>query len=130
MSPIPLNDHPLTWAQLSKPAVLDSDSEDEAAPPKSSNPADVDALNRRMAAQKLAADRTGELQRLQEKQKRESARQQQRRAHRPQRQSSGHPDLDDLDFGSISSGKESNRLPAPMRPDSDEDSYGGGYLSL
>jgi len=122
MSPIPLNDHPLTWAQLSKPAVLDSDSEDEAAPPKSSNPADVDALNRRMAAQKLAADRTGELQRLQEKQK--------RRAHRPQRQSSGHPDLDDLDFGSISSGKESNRLPAPMRPDSDEDSYGGGYLSL
>jgi len=81
-----------------------------------------------MAAQKLEADRTGELQRLQEKQKRESARQQQRRAARePQRQTSAHPDLDDLDFGSISSTTQSSRLPAPMHPvrqDSDLSSLG------
>ena len=76
-----------------------------------------------MAAQRLEADRTGELDKLQERQKRESARQQQRRA---QRQVSVHPDLQDLNFGSISSGKDASKLPAPMHPDSDRDSYGGG----
>ena len=66
------------------------------------------------------------MQRLQERQKRESSRQQERRAQRPQRQANAHPDLEDLDFGSISSAKESSRLPAPIHPDSDADSYGGG----
>lgn len=106
--------------------MLDSDSDDEPAPSKAGKTSDMEALNRKMEAQKLEADRTGELQRLQERQKRESARQQQRRAaQKPQRQASAHPDLDDLDFGSISSGKASSRLPAPIHPDSDSDAYGG-----
>jgi len=114
------------YDKLSKPAVLDSDSDSDDNTPK-----DVAVINKKLAAQKLEADRTGELQRLQERQKRESAKQQQRRAaQRPARQGSGgatHPDLQDLDFGSISS---SNRgLPAPLHPDSDRESYESGSLS-
>jgi hypothetical protein len=108
------------FLQLSKPAVLDSDSDSD----DNSKSKDVDKLNKRLAAQKLEADRTGEVQRLQERQKRESTKQQQRRAARPARQSSGggggHPDLQDLDFGSISG--KARGLPAPLDPDSDADS--------
>jgi hypothetical protein len=47
----------LTVEQLSKPAVLDSDSDDE--PPKDpTDPKEMEALSRRMEAQKLEADRT------------------------------------------------------------------------
>lgn len=103
--------------------MLDSDSE-----PESGTPAEVEALRRRMEAQKLEADRTGEVQRLQERQKKESAKQQQRKATRsaPAPPRSAHPDLQDLDFGSISSGKQASRLPPPIRPDSDGDSFSGG----
>jgi hypothetical protein len=49
----------LTVEQLSKPAVLDSDSDDE--PPKDpTDPKEMEALSRRMEAQKLEADRTGD----------------------------------------------------------------------
>jgi hypothetical protein len=108
--------------KLSKPAVLDSDSDSDGPTSK-----DVTALSKRMAAQKLEADRTGEVQRLQERQKRESAKQQQKRAaQRPARQSSGggHPDLQDLDFGTISG--KTKGLPAPLQPDSDRESYASG----
>ncbi len=89
-----------------------------------------------MEAQKLEADRRGEIQRLQETQKRESAKQQARRAasKAPTSSRSGggrgaHPDLQYLDFGSISSRKESSRLPPPMSPDSDAGSFRAGSLS-
>ncbi|KAE8539433.1 hypothetical protein D1P53_004533 [Cryptococcus gattii VGV] len=116
------------YDRLSKPAVLDSDSEDDAP--------DASTLHKRLAAQKLEADRTGELQKIQENQKRESARRQQRQLLRqasevgkpvrsaPQQPSSVYSDLQDLDFGSIAHTQAN--LPPPMRPDSgDDDSYGG-----
>jgi hypothetical protein len=106
--------------------VLDSDSDEE--PPKDvSNPKEIEALTRRMEAQKLEADRTGELQRMQERQKRESARQQQRRAQVPARQSTGGyaEDLQDLNFGSISN-TQGSRLPPPMSPDSERGSFVAG----
>nr|XP_031860429.1 uncharacterized protein CI109_004039 [Kwoniella shandongensis]KAA5527501.1 hypothetical protein CI109_004039 [Kwoniella shandongensis] len=120
------------YDRLSKPAVLDSDSEDETPASKdTSNPAEVEALSRRLQAQKLEADRTGELDKLRERQKKESARQQQRRAQRPSRQASSSAyadDLQDLDFGSgIPAGGKG--LPPPMRPDSDDDSLNQGSLS-
>lgn len=103
--------------------MLDSDSEDESSGP-TSNPREMEALSKRLEAQKLEADRTGELQQLQERQKRESARRAQRRAP-PQPSRSAHPDLQDLDFGSI--GQDSKqRLPTPLRPDSEAGSTGGG----
>ena len=117
--------------------MLDSDSEDEAPPAQAqstSHTKDVDVIQQRLAAQKLEADRTGELQRLQERQKRESAKRERKRFERqasmvgtPARgQSRGHPDLEDLDFGSISgSGKG---LPAPLHPDSDRESVNGGCV--
>ncbi|OWZ72599.1 hypothetical protein AYX14_01923 [Cryptococcus neoformans] len=118
------------YDRLSKPAVLDSDSEDDAA--------DVSALHKRLAAQKLEADRTGELQKIQENQKRESARRQQRQllrqasetgtpARGTQQPSSAYSDLQDLDFGSI--GHTQANLPPPMRPDSGDDESYGGSLS-
>lgn len=93
----------------------------------------MDRLAKRMEAQKLEADRTGELQRLQERQKRESRRRAEQQASRraappPGRGTSAHPDLQDLDFGSISSSGHNSRLPAPMRPDENDD-YRGGSLS-
>ena len=101
--------------------MLDSDSEDEPSAPSSNNPREMEALSRRLEAQKLEADRTGELQQLQDRQKRESARRAQRRA---QQSGSAHPDLQDLDFGSI--GQDSKqRLPPPLRPDSETGSIDG-----
>ncbi|ORX40626.1 hypothetical protein BD324DRAFT_611568 [Kockovaella imperatae] len=115
------------YDKLSKPALLDSDSDEEAPP---ADKKDIDNLQKRLEAQKLEADRTGELQRMQERQKRESAKREQRRlvrqASMAQAPTRGHPDLDDLDFGSISKDKASARLPQPLHPDSDYDSQGGG----
>ncbi|WWC64596.1 uncharacterized protein I303_107207 [Kwoniella dejecticola CBS 10117] len=116
------------YDRLSKPAVLDSDSEDDDEAKETA------AIAKRLAAQKLEAQRTGEIDQLQSRQKKESARQALRRQQsaqkQPARQSSAHPDLADLDFGSISQTKDKGRgLPQPMRPDSDEDSYGQGSLS-
>ncbi len=94
----------------------------------------MESLRRRLDAQKLDADRTGELQRLQERQKKESARQQAKKATRtapprPAVSNAGargaHPDLQDLDFGTIGKGKG---LPPPIRPDSDDDSNGRGWV--
>ncbi|WVQ84468.1 hypothetical protein IAT38_006620 [Cryptococcus sp. DSM 104549] len=121
------------YDRLSKPAVLDSDSDSDAP----GAGADVNALNKRLAAQKLEADRTGELQQLQENQKRESERRQRRLVRQasevgtPVKQpqapagQTAYSDLQDLDFGSIGE-KGGAGLPPPMRPDSDDgDSYGG-----
>lgn len=110
--------------KLSKPAVLDSDSEeDDYVPGKAAPGRDVDAMSKRLAAQKLEADRTGEVQQLQERQKRESQRQAQRRAARGTQ--SAHPDLQDLDFAPI--GRQS-KLPPPIVPD-DRDSMGSSDYS-
>lgn len=106
--------------QLSKPAVLDSDSEeDDYVPGKAAGGKEVDNMSKRLAAQKLEADRTGELQQLQARQKRESQRQAQKRAQRSQ---GAHPDLEDLDFSPI--GRQSNQLPSPIRPDDNRNSRG------
>jgi hypothetical protein len=118
----------LTVDQLSKPAVLDSDSDDE--PPKDpTDPKEMEALSRRMEAQKLEADRTGELHKLQERQKRESAKRQQRRTgtgQTPKPSAGGYAaDLQDLDFGGAIANTNS-RLPPPMSPDSDRASFGAG----
>ena len=113
------------YDRLSKPAVLDSDSDSDASEAPRADK-DVAVINKRLAAQKLEADRTGELQRLQERQKRESAKQQQRRAQRST-PSGGYPDLQDLDFtSSAPSSGRGGRLPAPIRPDSDDDSIAAG----
>ncbi|WWC91674.1 uncharacterized protein L201_006620 [Kwoniella dendrophila CBS 6074] len=116
------------YDRLSKPSVLDSDSDEEVK--------ETEALAKRLAAQKLEAQRTGEIDQLQSRQKKESARRELKRQQsakqvppaRPSRQtSSAHPDLADLDFGSISATKDKGRgLPQPMKPDSDEDSYRQG----
>ncbi|OCF38205.1 hypothetical protein I317_07245 [Kwoniella heveanensis CBS 569] len=125
-------------ASLSKPAVLDSDSEDEADAASARNH-DDEVLARRLQAQKLEADRTGELDKLQEFQKRESARRQLRRQQssqrstpvkQPKQQVSAYSDLQDLDFGApIGSSAQGGRLPPPMRPDSDDGSVDQGSLS-
>lgn len=100
--------------------MLDSDSDSETETTQSK---DMAAINRRMAAQKLEADRTGELAQLQARQKKESERQQQRRA---QNSRGVYGDIQDLDFGSISSKPDTNRLPAPIRPDSADTESNGG----
>ena len=107
--------------------MLDSDSETDEEPGEAPSKRDVDAMSKRLAAQKLEADRTGELQQLQERQKRESQRRAQRRAQRGAQSGSAHPDLQDLDFGTI--GSQSSRLPPPLQPDSDRESFGAGSLS-
>lgn len=120
-------------SQLSKPAALDSDSEHETEEDRA-DAAQIEKLNRRLQAQRLEADRTGELEKMQVQQKKESALRQRRQAQRqasyqaPVKSSgrssappSAHPDLQDLDFGSISRGGGGQGLPPPMRPDSDDD---------
>lgn len=108
---------------------MDSDSEHEQE--KAPNPAlayepdQVEAIRKRLEAQKLEANRTGELQALQDRQKKES----ERRQVKQRRQGTGpsdpyadlHADLEDLDFGS-----NTKNLPPPMRPDSEAGSYDGG----
>ncbi|WWC71991.1 uncharacterized protein I206_105950 [Kwoniella pini CBS 10737] len=109
------------YDRLSKPAVLDSDSDDDEAK-------ETAAIAKRLAAQKLESQRTGEIDQLQSRQKKESARQALRRQQSVQKQPTrqAHPDLADLDFGSISQTKDKGRgLPQPMRPDSDDESYDG-----
>lgn len=92
----------------------------------------IEAINKRLRDQTLTADRTGEIQQLQDAQKRESARKQ-RQTIKRQASTTGasgntHPDLQDLNFGSIPSGRNQN-LPPPMRPDSAQDDYGAGYVN-
>jgi hypothetical protein len=115
--------------QLSKPAAIDSDSDGEHHE-MSEEAKQIEAINKRLQAQKLEADRTGEIQQLQDAQKRESARRQRQQIKRQTsmtggRGGGGHPDLNDLDFGSIPSTRNQN-LPPPMRPDSAQDQYGAG----
>lgn len=93
----------------------------------------MDALTRRMEAQRLEALRTNEVQKMQEKQKRESAREQQRRKEgktsRYDQAYGYNKDLADLDFGSSiqQSGSGGGKgLARPISPDSDRGSYGGG----
>lgn len=128
--------------QLSKPAALDSDSEhevqakfDEYDPNEREND-QVERIRRRLEAQKLESNRTGELQNLQEQQKMESQKMQARALRRsntgsastPSGPASANPattnafqDIQDLDFGTVPA-----HLPPPMRPDSDEDAYSAG----
>ncbi|WVW86142.1 hypothetical protein I302_108183 [Kwoniella bestiolae CBS 10118] len=114
------------YDRLSKPSVLDSDSDDEAK--------ETEALAKRLAAQKLEANRTGEIDQLQSRQKKESARRELRRQQsqqaqpKPKARSGVHADLADLDFGSSIAAKDRG-LPRPIRPDSDDESYGQGSLS-
>ncbi len=101
------------YDKLSKPAALDSDDEHEDSQPKGREPTEreMDALRRRMEAQKLEADRTGEMYRLQEKQKKESQRAKERRAagQRPSRYYEEEEDYRPARTGS--------QLPAPLVPD-------------
>lgn len=141
--------------QMCKPAALDSDSDHDApkkpkdarapSPPSQPTEREMDALTRRMEAQRLEAMRTGELQKLQDRQKRESARERQRREEgrptryetygtgkyeqqtQPQKGPSGrvNPDLADLDFGAPV-GQQGRGLQRPLSPDSDRGGFGGG----
>ena len=137
--------------QMSKPAALDSDSDHDAPSSKPSAPKsapaepterEMDALTRRMQAQRLEAMRTGELQKMQDWQKRESARERQRREEgRPtryeqygtgkyeqnQQQGKGrvNPDLADLDFGAPIGGGQKG-LQRPLSPDSDRGGFQDG----
>jgi len=91
----------------------------------------IEAINKRLRDQTLTADRTGEIQQLQDAQKRESARKQRsqikRQASTTGPSANAHSDLQDLDFGSIPSGRNQN-LPPPMRPDSAQDDHGAGFV--
>lgn len=118
--------HTEPMSQLSKPANMDSDSEPEE---KSEDAKQIDAINRRLQAQKIEAEKTGEIDKLQETQKRESAKRQQRRQVQRQASSGGHPDLQDLDFGSIPSSRNQT-LPEPMRPTEGRDSYDGLVIHI
>lgn len=111
------------YDKMSKPAELDSDDEDDehsattaatAAPTATTAAAstsptspgskrDMDSLSRRMEAQRLEADRTGELHRLQAKQKWEVEKSRMKREN------------------SYRSGGGTSRLPPPMSPDEDYD---------
>ncbi|KAL1412733.1 hypothetical protein Q8F55_000480 [Vanrija albida] len=125
------------YDKLSKPAALDSDSEHELSPAEKAEAEQVEKIRQRLAAQKLESQRTGELEQLQEQQKVESkravARQERRQASgtssRQGGSSSAYADLQDLQFGSISSSRNGAGLPPPMRPDSDAGSLAGGSLS-
>lgn len=79
----------------------------------------------------MEALRTNEMQKMQERQKRESAREAQRREKgRPTRYEQTYGggaygnDLADLDFGSGAT--SSGKLPRPISPDSERGSFGGG----
>lgn len=151
---------------MSKPAALDSDSDHDApsAPKNASGGNDatqptereMDALTRRMQAQRLEAMRTGELQKMQDRQKKESARERQRREEgrptkyethgtgkyeqqqqqysrdsrdsRDGRQGQGrvNPDLADLDFGAPIGNQGGRGLQRPLSPDSDRGRSGDG----
>ncbi|RXK40501.1 hypothetical protein M231_02153 [Tremella mesenterica] len=121
------------YDKLSKPAVLDSDS--DSAPETPAGDKDLKSISKKLEAQRLEADRTGELQRIQERQKWESAKRQQRRAQRQpttvQSRGSDIEDLQDLDFGGGPVGGQQGRrgLQPPLRPDSDEGSLATGSLS-
>jgi len=81
---------------MSKSVDLDSDSEDEAtAKARADSAKDADALAKKLEAQKLEEQRTGEVWKMQQKQKYESDRRSQRRQERT----------------------NSSRLPPPMTPD-------------
>jgi hypothetical protein len=81
---------------MCKSADLDSDSEnEETARAREESAADADALAKKLQAQKLEEQRTGEVWKMQQKQKYESDRRSQRRQDRG----------------------ESSRLPPPMTPD-------------
>jgi hypothetical protein len=89
----------------------------------------IEAINKRLQAQKLEADRTGEIQQLQDAQRKESAKKQRAQMKRQASTTGTHPDLQDLNFGSIPSTRNQN-LPPPMRPDSAQDDYASGYVPL
>ena len=139
------------YIQMSKPAALDSDSDHEsskkpaaaAQKPQEPSEREMDALTRRMQAQRLEAMRTGELQKMQDRQKRESARERQRREEgRPTRydtygtgkyeqqgQQRVNPDLADLDFGAPIGQQGGSGLQRPLSPDSDRGGFAeGGYV--
>lgn len=116
------------YDKLSKPAALDSDSEhDEPKDPRDKADADqIERIRRRLEAQKLESQRTGELEQLQEQQRAESQKQAARRARAPSTGNNMYNDLQDLDFsGSIANAPVASNLPPPIRPDSDHGSYDG-----
>lgn len=116
----------LTWKQLSRPSVDDSDSEHEDSTPAGPPNREAEDLSRRLEAAKLRSDHTGELDRLRERQKKESAKSQQRRLRSDSYRAGGaHPDLRDLDFGGGIRREEQGKLPPPMQPDEDDDSFRG-----
>lgn len=113
------------YDKLSKPAALDSDSDDEAHKLYGDESAQVERIRQRLAAQKLESQRTGEIESLQEAQKIESQRRQARAARRGNSGSQGDSarvgagsgafdDLAGLDFSA-----RNPNLPRPMVPDDD-----------
>jgi hypothetical protein len=90
--------------QMCKSAVLDSDSEDDqTAQARAESAKDADALAKKLEAQKLEEQRTGEVWKMQQKQKYESDKRSQRRQERT----------------------SSSRLPPPMTPDDMGDDHRG-----
>lgn len=113
------------YDKLSKPAALDSDTDDEGDKQYGDESRQVERIRARLAAQKLESQRTGEIESLQEAQKVESQRRQARAARRGNLGSAPDPtanvrggaykDLAELDF----SARDPN-LPRPMAPDADQ----------
>lgn len=116
------------YDKLSKPAALDSDTDEEATKQYGDESAQVERIRERLAAQRLESQRTGEIESLQEAQKAESQRRQARAARRGNSGSAPDPnprgafnDLAELDFS-----VRSPNLPKPMAPDADRSSVGRG----
>ncbi|BEJ17938.1 hypothetical protein CspHIS471_0702150 [Cutaneotrichosporon sp. HIS471] len=120
------------YDKMSKPAALDSDSDEEAVKRYGDEEAQVERIRHRLEAQKLETQRTGEIESMQEAQKVESQRSQARAARRGNSaaeadRSGRHGTMDDL-AGLDFSARNPN-LPRPIEPDSEKPSMGRASLS-
>ncbi|TXT04425.1 uncharacterized protein COLE_07244 [Cutaneotrichosporon oleaginosum] len=119
------------YDKMSKPAALDSDSDDEESKRYGDESAQVERIRQRLQAQKLESQRTGEIESMQEAQKAESQRRQARAARRgnsgTEADRSGRSAIDDL-AGLDLSARNPN-LPRPIQPDPERSSMGRGSLS-
>lgn len=119
------------YDKMSKPAALDSDSDEEAIKLHGDESAQVERIRQRLEAQKLENQRTGEIESMQEAQMVESQRRQARAARRGNSGTEGDRsgrgaanDLAGLDFSA-----HNPNLPRPIEPDSEQSSVGRASLS-
>lgn len=117
------------YDKMSKPAALDSDTEDEGTKRQQGDEsAQVERIRQRLEAQKLESQRTGEIESMQEAQKAESQRRQARAARRENSGTevdrSGRGAIDDL--AGLDFSARNPKLPRPIQPDAERTNMGRG----